>query len=127
MADLGQILRWASHSAASEHTLDDRTFWVQQLPPEERLESLAARLRPLILDDDPIHHRKVFGAIGFLLGDEDRATKTPTIRQLRKGGGARFVPTTATSAPTAPKSSMGTRARRRSPSHQNRLAFSWIY
>ncbi|SCL25775.1 hypothetical protein GA0070616_3173 [Micromonospora nigra] len=40
---------------------------VQELPPEEVVESAAARLRPLILDEDPTHWGKFFKAVGFFL------------------------------------------------------------
>jgi hypothetical protein len=39
-----------------------------EFPPEEALESLAARLRPLILDSEDIHYSKVFDAIEDLVG-----------------------------------------------------------
>jgi len=29
--------------------------WIQEFPPEEQVESAAARVRPLILNDDPTH------------------------------------------------------------------------
>ncbi|WP_433616896.1 hypothetical protein ACQP2P_16170 [Dactylosporangium sp. CA-139114] len=40
---------------------------IQELPPEEVVESAAARLRPLILDEDPTHWGKFFKAVGYFL------------------------------------------------------------
>lgn len=37
------------------------------LPPEESVESLAARVRPLILQRDPVHYGRVLNALGLLL------------------------------------------------------------
>jgi hypothetical protein len=47
------------------------TTVTRRLPPEESVESLAARVRPLILQNDPVHHGKVLNALGFLLKDVD--------------------------------------------------------
>ncbi|MDG6106136.1 hypothetical protein Daura_06405 [Dactylosporangium aurantiacum] len=46
---------------------------VQHLPPEELVESAAARVRPLILSDDPTFHAKVTAGLGYLL----RAASAP--------------------------------------------------
>ncbi|MHA7264108.1 hypothetical protein ACX80W_12995 [Arthrobacter sp. TMN-37] len=40
---------------------------VQDLPSEEVLESAAVRLRPLILNDDPVYWGKALKALGYLL------------------------------------------------------------
>lgn len=42
-----------------------------RLPPEESVESLAARVRPLILQDEPVHYGKALNALGYLLKDLD--------------------------------------------------------
>ncbi|MBG6218617.1 hypothetical protein IWX75_003104 [Arthrobacter sp. CAN_A6] len=44
-------------------------FLVQDLPAEEVLESAAARLRPLILQEDPVYWGKATNAIGYFLKD----------------------------------------------------------
>ncbi|MET7424970.1 hypothetical protein [Dactylosporangium sp. NPDC005555] len=49
------------------------TTIIQQLPPEEVVESAAARVRPLILNEDPTFHAKVTSALGYLL----RAASAP--------------------------------------------------
>ncbi|WP_406068757.1 hypothetical protein [Micromonospora sp. NBC_01638] len=41
--------------------------WIQEFPPEEQVESAAARVRPLILNDDPTHYGKALKALGYLL------------------------------------------------------------
>jgi hypothetical protein len=45
-----------------------RTF-----PAEEQVESAAARVRPFILEQDPIHHAKVTAALGAFTGVNDLA------------------------------------------------------
>ncbi len=47
----------------------DETTLVTSLPSEELLESLAARVRPVILQGDPVHHGRVINALGYLLRD----------------------------------------------------------
>ncbi|MBP1782775.1 hypothetical protein J3R08_002625 [Micromonospora sp. HB375] len=41
--------------------------WIQEFPPEEQVESAAARVRPLILNDDPTYYGKALKALGYLL------------------------------------------------------------
>jgi hypothetical protein len=45
---------------------------VREFPPDEAIESLTARVRPLILNDDPIYFRKVLNAMGYLLKETPR-------------------------------------------------------
>jgi hypothetical protein len=40
---------------------------IQEFPAEEQVESAAARVRPLILNDDPTFHAKFFNAAGYFL------------------------------------------------------------
>ncbi|WP_146083911.1 hypothetical protein [Rathayibacter sp. AY1F3] len=54
---------------------------VWSLPPEEQLESAAARVRPLILQDDPTYHAKAMNAILFF-AQKGEAPK-PVIDALR--------------------------------------------
>lgn len=44
-----------------------KATWIQEFPPEEQVESAAARVRPLILDQDPTHYARAFKALGYLL------------------------------------------------------------
>lgn len=44
---------------------EQKTYLIQELPPEEVIESAAARVRPLIMQDDPTHHSKVMSALGY--------------------------------------------------------------
>jgi hypothetical protein len=41
--------------------------WIQEFPPEEQVESAAARVRPLILNDDPTYYAKFLKAVGYFL------------------------------------------------------------
>jgi hypothetical protein len=55
---------------------------IQELPPEEVVESAAARVRPLILDEDPTHWGKFFKAVGFFL---HAAQVPPPVMEHLKG------------------------------------------
>lgn len=56
----------------------------RHLPPEELVESLAARVRPLILQRDPVHYGKVLNALGLLLHDNpDAADALAYVQWLR--------------------------------------------
>lgn len=44
---------------------------IQHFPPEEQVESAAARVRPLILNDDPTYYAKFFKAAGYFLHKAD--------------------------------------------------------
>lgn len=55
---------------------------VQTLPDEETLESLIARVRPLTVQSEPIHHAKVLEAIVTLIGTKNPEL-TATIDSLR--------------------------------------------
>lgn len=56
----------------------------RHLPPEESVESLAARVRPLILQRDPVHYGKVLNAVGLLLqGEPDAADALAYVKWLR--------------------------------------------
>ncbi|TDO44178.1 hypothetical protein EV651_1392 [Kribbella sp. VKM Ac-2571] len=72
--------RVAAHSLASEALRDlsrglftvtpepDGLTRIQtKFPPEEQMESLAARVRPVILDRDPIYLQKVLNALSYLV------------------------------------------------------------
>lgn len=49
----------------------EQTFRLQaEYPPEEALESLASRVRPLILNSEPIYYEKVFNALEELVGTD---------------------------------------------------------
>lgn len=59
-----------------EITLDQnketgQTFLIQNIPSEEVLESAAARVRPLLLERDPVYWNKVVNSLGYLLRDND--------------------------------------------------------
>lgn len=56
---------------------------ITALPPEEAVESLAARLRPFILKDDPIYHAKVLNALKDLLSDPPCGDLLAEVGKLR--------------------------------------------
>ncbi|MGQ0843377.1 MAG: hypothetical protein ACT4QF_04515 [Sporichthyaceae bacterium] len=56
----------------------------QPLPDEEALESLAARVRPLVLQDDPVHYDKVLNALSRLLRQRGDAGDVEWCRELKR-------------------------------------------
>jgi hypothetical protein len=99
---------------------------VQHVPPEEQVESAAARLRPLILNDDPTFYAKFFNAIGFFLNQAQAPEQL--MAQLR-GFKTEW-------AAVQPKSDdlRGYEVRRTGPGSggeervsDNELAFGWLY
>ena len=85
-ADVRRLLRDAQGTMHASFDLDGSTRIERELPDEERMESLASRVRPLTLSDEPIHHRKVMNAIDLLLRDGGSPTTDHTrrIAELRQ-------------------------------------------
>lgn len=54
---------------------------VHVLPPEELVESAAARIRPVLLDGDPVHWGKTLAALGYFVQDD--ADLTAMVKVLR--------------------------------------------
>ena len=82
--DKDQLLVWAQGtftlSGVDGHP-PSTARW--HLPPEEPLDSLAARCRPFVLKNDPVHWAKVTQALGYFLrvpGSEDLATAVQKLR-----------------------------------------------
>ncbi|MDI9941391.1 hypothetical protein SIM91_02090 [Rhodococcus opacus] len=50
----------------------DGVWMTQSLPPEEVVESAAARVRPLLLQTEDAHHQKVLKALKWMLRDVER-------------------------------------------------------
>lgn len=82
-ADQQQVVRWATHHMTMEGTASGRT-WLVSGCHQRSFESLAARVRPSLLQRDPIRYGKVLTAIGYLLDPEAHATAAATLDQLRK-------------------------------------------
>lgn len=69
-------------SLSEDGTVETR----QKLPDEERFESLAARLRPLLVESESIHYKKVLGAIDEVLAETTTAdieALSLRVKQLR--------------------------------------------
>lgn len=58
-----------------------KATWIQAFPPEEQVESAAARVRPLILDQDPTHYARAFNALGYLL--QAAGAPEPVMKNLK--------------------------------------------
>jgi hypothetical protein len=70
--DKKRMLEWASSTFTFSQAQDEPTASVRwHLPPEEPLDSLAARCRPFILNNDSVYWAKVTNAIGYFLRDQD--------------------------------------------------------
>jgi hypothetical protein len=63
----------------------DGVWMTQRLPPEEVVESAAARVRPLLLKQEDAHFQHTLTALGWLLRDNDRADVTQVLVGLKQG------------------------------------------
>lgn len=59
-------------------------LWIQELPDEELLESLAARIRPVLLAQDRVFYAKVLNALGRLVSSGDLEEVAEPIRWWKK-------------------------------------------
>lgn len=79
-ADKPKLLGWA-RGEMTVTVADGRAMLSRQFPPEELLDSLAARCRPFILNNDPVYHQRVGRALSYLLrGDTDRSRQLTDLR-----------------------------------------------
>lgn len=81
--DRDQLLSWANVSVTVTAYSDGTHTLTRDLPPEEPLESLAARVRPILLQSDPVSRHKTLNALGYFLrgaGPDDLAA----LKSLRK-------------------------------------------
>lgn len=76
MADDAESVRSLARSSFGVAVgLEIESSFTTSLPPEEeQFESLAARIRPLILASEPVHHKKVLDAVRRLLDEADGVT-----------------------------------------------------
>jgi hypothetical protein len=97
---------------------------VQRTPPEEQVESLAARVRPLILASDPVYYANVLKALGWLLRRVDLPdVSLPALRSEwravdpKSGKGSAYHVETAPVDGSAPVF----------VATDNTLAYAWFY
>jgi len=74
---------------------DGSGFVLEWLPDESALESLAARLRPLLLQRDPVYYGKAFASLGYLVRQSAGAAAEVKAHRKRwdnvvEGPGTRF-------------------------------------
>lgn len=89
LSDRDQFVKWVScsgriHEAGWDtpegRVVDERTMTVD-LPSEETFESLATRVRPLMLQNEQAHHGKVFGSLkAFVRDDPERRQQADDLR-----------------------------------------------
>jgi len=60
-----------------------QSYVVEKLPPEEQVESGAARVRPILLRSEPIHHAKVTKHLGYLLRSAQDERVRPALEDLK--------------------------------------------
>ena len=88
--DKEQLLAWASVSITvvvrAEDGQPQTVRW--HLPPEEPLDSLAARCRPFVLNDDAVYWAKVTKALRSVLRGTDAEDLTAAVQRLRDAWGA---------------------------------------
>lgn len=69
LSDRQRFVKWV-HGSAQVTVGGGESEIRFDLPPEEAFESLAARVRPLLLEDDGLHHKRVLAAIGAFGRDD---------------------------------------------------------
>ncbi|MFF1610947.1 hypothetical protein ACFVYA_24475 [Amycolatopsis sp. NPDC058278] len=68
VADWEKLIEHASGSFTARMDVTGAVTFVRQLPPDEEVfESLAARVRPLTITSEPIHHEKVIIALKYVI------------------------------------------------------------
>ncbi|AQX82336.1 hypothetical protein BWO91_17630 [Plantibacter flavus] len=102
----------------------EATFIRQTFPPEEQVESAAARVRPILLETEEVYHRKVMNALGFFARDAG-AELIEKIAALRREW-TRIQPrgTNVLGSSVQMEHPDGTRSDFLS---DTQLAFAWIY
>lgn len=82
LQDKERVLAWASVQWHFGARPDGRMELVQELPDEEVFESAAARVRPILLQGDPVSHTKLIPALSYFLQDADEDIRK-TLASLR--------------------------------------------
>ncbi|WP_092863475.1 hypothetical protein [Quadrisphaera sp. DSM 44207] len=104
-------------------------MFVQDLPPEEQVESAAARVRPLLLEKEVVFYGTVFKAIGFFLRGDGHAGRGEHFERLRAAWRAidpRGTGLHAYNMQVAPLQDGQPEAAASSVA-DNQLAFAWLY
>jgi hypothetical protein len=123
-ADRAQLLDWAQGKAKLTVRTDGGLSELAiDLPDEEALDSLAARCRPFILNNESVYHAKVMNAFGYLLRqNQDLMAKV----QGLKAGWRRLGP--SSKAALAYDSQIGaTGGPLGIPVTDVALAYAWLY
>ncbi|MES9607081.1 hypothetical protein [Actinomadura sp. NPDC000929] len=80
--DKDRLLAWAQGTITVTQTADKKAMIRQELPEEESLDSLAARCRPFILENDTVHYNKVLKALSYFARRENEQIAA-AIKELR--------------------------------------------
>lgn len=90
LSDPQRFVKWVHGSGQLSFT-DGQGEIRFDVPPEERFESLAARVRPLLLEDDGLHHKRVLAALGAYGRDDPEVMKQ---REVLRGAWERATGST---------------------------------
>lgn len=120
------LQKLASAEMKLEYVVQENQAYLRQsLPPEEQVESAAARVRPLILENDEVHYIKVMNALGYFARDSPDERLREAIAAIRTGW-TRVQPrgTTVLGSSVQIEDPDGNRSDFLSDTE---LAFAWIY
>lgn len=80
-----ETLKVYADGAFEVHGTDSGTRLVQKVPKQEELESLGARIRPLLLQNDDAHYTKGIGALDYLVRQASGLKRPDILSALCKG------------------------------------------
>lgn len=80
-----ETLKVYATGAFEVHGSDSGTRLVQKVPKQEELDSLGARVRPLLLQQDDAHYTKGIGALNYLLRQAPELKRPDILSALCKG------------------------------------------
>lgn len=104
----------------------DGVWMTQRLPPEEVVESAAARVRPLLLKEEDAHFQHTLTALGWMLRGDDRADVAQVLAGLKQGW-AEFDPKGRGTLAYAVQTGRVDDEEVSPMISDNVLAFAWIY
>ena len=96
---------------------------VLSAPLEEAVESLAARVRPTILQDDPVHHGKIINALRLLVPSKE----SQDLINAMAGRWQKVDPKSGAITAYAVQAGVADGSGPSSYASDNTLAFSWFY
>lgn len=124
--DYDELVRVGNVPFQIDRDMAGQTWVTQTLPPEEVVESAAARVRPLILHDEDSCFKHTLAALGWFLRDVDRDDTRRVLASLKKEW-AEFNPKGKDTVAYSVQVGYVGEDVPREPVADNVLAFAWIY